>query len=154
MSDTTTVRGNDMVEIVTFYVKNTLLGVDIQTIQEIHPPQEATQVPHADEEVLGVMNLRGEVITVLDLAGILHIPTTQTNREGHTIVMDFEEEKIGLRIDRLGEVVRAAHKDIETTPANVTTIDPRYIAGVHKTETDLIVLLNAEEVCFGEKQTV
>ncbi len=86
----------DSLQIVTFEVGKTLLALDIATVQEINRSLRVTKVPHAPREVLGVTNLRGEVITILDLHVVLGIKTTEKTSASRNLIVNFDGELFGL----------------------------------------------------------
>ena len=109
----------------TFYVGDLLMGIDIQQVQEINRQVEMTGVPHAPEHVRGVVNLRGEVVTVLDLQIILGLGSTSVTGRSRNVIVDLNGEKTGLLVDRIADVVIAQSSEIESPPANVSGIDGR-----------------------------
>ena len=138
--------GSKTVELATFYVGDSLCGMDILKVQEINKLLEMTEVPLAPEYVKGILNLRGQIVTVIDLGCKLKLLDTDTDRETRNIIVDFNGEYIGLLVDRIGEVERADEDNIEPPPANIGGIQGRYFEGVLKKENSLICILNIEEI--------
>ncbi len=139
-------------EYVTFCVADTLLGVDICQVEEINRLVDLTTVPHAPKYVRGVINLRGDVVTVVDLRTILGLPPTETIQQSRTVVVGSKDEKIGLLVDRIGDVVKARDSQIDAPPANLGGMDGRLCKGVYKSDTELLVTLDVEAVLAGEPQ--
>lgn len=133
----------------TFHVGDLLLGVDIQQVQEINRQLDLTPVPHAPHNVRGVINLRGEVATVIDLRRLLGLPPAEVTRESRNVIVHSHGEAIGLWVDRIADILTIDASEIEAPPANVNGIDGRFLAGVHSTPTSIIVLLDIEHV-LGE----
>lgn len=141
-----TKTNREELEFATFYVGDILLGIDIQEVQEINKHLEITRVPHVPEYVRGVINLRGEVVTVLNLRNILALGQTEFTDQTRLVVITNNEENIGLLVDRIADVVIANTGEIEPAPANVSGIDGRFFQGVYKLEHDLLVILHTEEI--------
>jgi purine-binding chemotaxis protein CheW len=136
----------DSQEYVTFRIGGMLMGIDILQVQEINQYLDITAVPHSPEQVLGVINLRGEVVTVLDLALILGMPASSIEPTSRNLIVNAADEKIGVLVDGLADVVYADDEDIEQAPANVSNIDGHYIKGIYKLDNDLLILLNPDEI--------
>jgi purine-binding chemotaxis protein CheW len=106
MSATATVhRRTSEQQVATFYVGEILLGIDIQSIQEINRHVSTTLVPHAPREVKGVINLRGEVVTVMDLRTILDLEPIEVDLRTRNIIVQTGTERVGLLVDRVADVV-------------------------------------------------
>ena len=134
------------VELVTFYVNGLLLGAEIRYVEEINRHLDFTPVPDAPESVRGVMNLRGEVVTVLDLRTILGLGRTEAAKDTRNVILSVAGERTGLLVDRIADVVNARRDAIEASPANVTGVEGRFFQGVHKLERELLMVLNVAEV--------
>jgi purine-binding chemotaxis protein CheW len=134
---------------VTMYVGDMLLGVDIAIADEINRHVDVTPVPHAPGFVCGVLNLRGEVVTVVDLRMILGFPPTQAHRNSRTVIVRSAGEKIGLRVDRVADVVRARTAQIAPVPPNLAGVDGRLFKGVFRLTSELLVVLDIEVALAG-----
>jgi purine-binding chemotaxis protein CheW len=128
---------------VTFCAGDLLLGVPIEQVEEINRMADPTPVPHAPECVRGVINLRGEVVTVVDLRTVLGFDPLEAGRETRNVILNFNGEHVGLIVDRMADVVSAASGEIDRPPAN---IEGRFYCGVYKLESELMVLLDVENV--------
>ncbi|MDP6556393.1 MAG: chemotaxis protein CheW [Pirellulaceae bacterium] len=151
-SETASATGTTETELVTFRVGDMLMGVDIRQVEEINRHVQVTAVPHAREYVRGVINLRGEVVTVVDLRTVLGLPPVEITKQTRTVVVRSKDEQIGLRVDRIGDVVKARTDEIDAPPANFGGLDGRLCKGVYKLETDLLVLLDVEAALVVEPQ--
>jgi purine-binding chemotaxis protein CheW len=147
MKQPTAIQGkNKTVELASFYVGNALCGMDILNVQEINKNIEMTKVPQAPEYVLGVLNLRGRIVTVIDLGRKVGLSSTKLSRESRNIVVDSKDEYIGLLVDRIADVELAEWDKVEPAPANIGGVQGRFFEGVFKTSHSLIGILNVEEV--------
>ncbi len=133
-------------EFATFYLGELLLGIDIHRMQEINRHLEVTRVPHAPEYVSGVVNLRGEVVTILDLRRILGLEPREATRQSRNIVVNSSSEQIGLLVDRIADVVSARGGEIDPPPAHLHGVDGKYFTGVYKLETELLVILDIDNL--------
>jgi len=134
----------DGLEFSAFYVADLLIGVNILQVEEINRHVTLTPVPHAPECVRGVINLRGEVVTVMDLRTILGLPPGTISASTRNVVVNSRGEQIGLLVDRIADVVKAQSDAIEPTPANVSGVDGRFFKGVVKLEKELMVILDVD----------
>lgn len=135
-----------MLELATFYVGDALCGIDILNIQEINKQTEVTVVPQSADYVKGVLNLRGKIVSVIDLGQKIGLSPIQTHKDNRNIIVNSHDEHIGLLVDRISDVMVAESAGIEKPPANIGGIQGRYFQGVFKTERSLIGILDIEEV--------
>ena len=142
--------GSKSVELATFYVGDSLCGMDILKVQEINKLLEMTEVPLAPDYVKGILNLRGQIVTVIDLGSKLKLADTETGGDTRNIIVNSNGEYIGLLVHKIGDVERTEVEDIEPPPANIGGIQGRYFEGVFKKENSLIGILNVEEVLKEE----
>ena len=96
----------------TFYVGDLLLGVNICQVQEINRQLDATKVPHAPKEVHGVINLRGDVATVIDLRTVLGMPPVEDSRNSRTLIVQSHGESIGILVDRISDILTISSEEI------------------------------------------
>ncbi len=133
-------------ELATFYVGKALCGIDILNIQEINKHFEVTTVPQAPDYVVGVLNLRGKIVTILDLGKKLGLSQIQSNKISRNIIVRSQDELIGLIVDSISDVVTADHEKIEPAPSNIGGMKGKFFKGVMKTQSTLIGILDIEEV--------
>jgi purine-binding chemotaxis protein CheW len=137
---------NDQVQFATFYVGELLMGVDIRLVQEINRQLEMTPVPNAPCHVRGVINLRGEVATVIDLRTVLGLPPAEQTRDTRNLIVHSQGEAIGLLVDRISDILTIHPDQISESPSNVDGVDGKFFLGVHTLEKDICVLLDVEQV--------
>ncbi len=138
------------IQCASFYVDDALLGIPIQQIDEINRHVDFTPVPHAPPHVRGVINLRGEVVTVLDLRTILHGKPTEITRFTRNVVLSINGERAGLLVDRVADVVAVSGDQVEPPPANARGAAGRYFQGLFKMERELLVILDVPSVLAGD----
>ena len=141
---------SDTVELASFYVGEALCGMDILKVQEINKLIEMTRVPQAPEYVLGILNLRGEIITIVDLGKKLGLKSTEMSHKTRNIIVNSNGEHIGLMVEQISDVVQARFERIEAPPANIGGVQGKYFTGVLKTKDRLIGILDVEKVLEEE----
>ncbi len=134
----------------TFYVGNLLLGIDISQVQEINRQLDVTDVPQAPKFVRGVINLRGEVTTVIDLRTILGLEQTEVTEDSRNLILNFQGETLGFLVDKISDILALSSSEVEPPPTNIKGIQGKYFLGVHALETEILVLLNLDAVLAEE----
>ena len=130
---------------VTFYVGDVLIGIDITGVDEINRHVEVTPVPHAPPFVCGVFNLRGDVVTAVDLHVILGISQDASDAaRTRTVIVRSKDEQIGLRVSRIADVVTVRSDAVDPVPPNFSSADSRFFQGVFKMENELLNLLDVD----------
>ncbi len=133
-------------ELATFLIGDSLIGIDIKQVQEINRNLQLTRVPQAAAEVRGVVNLRGDVVTVVDLRVIFGLDSIEIDRNSRNIIVADAEERIGLLVDGIADVVHINSDQIDSPPANLRGVSGRFFRGVHQLENDLLLILDTERV--------
>ncbi|MFO7912127.1 MAG: chemotaxis protein CheW [Desulfotignum sp.] len=133
-------------EFSTFYVGGALCGINILNIQEINKHFDITRVPQAADYVKGILNLRGRIVTIIDLGAKLGLEPVTENKDNRNIIVNSDDEHIGLLVDAIKDVVSARQDDIEPSPSNIGGVKGKFFQGVLKTEKDLIGILDIDEV--------
>jgi purine-binding chemotaxis protein CheW len=139
-------------ELIVFQVGDILCGTEILHIQEINKQLDITPVHHAPSYVRGVLNLRGQIITVIDLRKKFNIPSRPLDDEMRIVIVRFHGESIGLLVDGVQDVLRAEAEDIEPSPGHLSGISGAYFAGIYKMPRGLVAILNFEGLlaCKGK----
>lgn len=130
----------------TFYVGHMLLGIDIGVVQEINRHSGFTRVPHAPEYVRGVINLRGEVATVINLRTVLGLPNAESQRDSRNLIVHHRGESIGLVVDQISDILTIQDDDVTAPPSNVGGVDGRLMKGVYTLDSAIVVLLDIDQV--------
>jgi purine-binding chemotaxis protein CheW len=138
------------VELATFYIGDALCGMDILKVQEINKLMEMTKVPQAPEYVTGILNLRGQIVTVVDLGNKLGLSATDLNESSRNIIVNSANEYIGLLVSRISDVVAADMEKVEKPPANIGGLQGSFFKGVFKTKDRLIGILDVDKVLAEE----
>ncbi len=145
MAEASAINKN-IIELATFYVGDALCGMDILKVQEINKLMEMTMVPQAPDYVTGILNLRGQIVTIIDLGQKLGLGNAEISSESRNIIVNTPGEHVGLLVSRISDVVMADPDKIEPPPANMRGIQGDFFTGVYKTENRLIGILDIKEV--------
>ncbi|MBU1138081.1 MAG: chemotaxis protein CheW [Proteobacteria bacterium] len=136
----------NIVELATFYVGDALCGMDILQIQEINKLMMMTKVPQAPEYVLGILNLRGQIVTVIDLGKKLGMGETEASPDARNVIVNSTGSSVGLLVKKIGDVVAVDMVNKEHSPANMSGIQGKYFTGVYKRDNSLIGILDIDKV--------
>lgn len=146
MAENTVESTSDDLEFSTFYVGGALCGINILNIQEINKHFEITRVPQASDYIEGILNLRGRIVTIIDLGKKLGLTPVNKDKDNRNLIVNSDDEHIGLLIDSISDVVIAKADDIEPAPSNIGGLKGKFFQGVIKTEKQLIGILDIDEV--------
>ena len=146
MEESSQQLNQNLIELSTFLVGDALCGMDILTIQEINKLIDMTSVPQAPSYVLGILNLRGQIITSIDLGKKLGLGETEMSEDPRNIIVNSRGEHIGLMVRKISDVVQADKDKFEPPPSNMGGIQGEFFTGVYKTESKLIGILDVEKV--------
>lgn len=131
---------------VIFKLANQFYGIDIYNVQVIEKVSSFTRVPNAESFVKGVINLRGEVVPVINLGERFGIASSDDNHESRIIIVSIKDILIGLVVDSSSEVLTLNKDDIDDTPALGEKATEDYIKCIGKKDGRLIMLLDLEKV--------
>ena len=137
---------DETIQYVTIYISEQLFGLPISRVHDVFVPESVTRVPLSQAEIAGVLNLRGRIVTAIDMRKRLGLVPLEDRSNLMAIGIEFKEESYGLIIDSVGEVLDLSETSREAVPSN---LDPRWAdiaAGVHRLETELMVILDVDRV--------
>jgi len=145
-----------LMQLVGFGVANEKFGVDILMVQEILRSAEVTAVPNSPEFVEGVLNLRGNIVPVIDLRKRLNLYDEETSqKKSWVLILNIENRVVGFIVDHVTEVLKIEEDSIETAPDIIVAgLESQYIQGVCKIDDGLIIILDFDLVLFNEEQKV
>ncbi len=138
----------------TFNVGNEIYGLKLKQAKEIIKPPKITNVPNTEEYILGVINLRGQVIPVINLKNKLGLNENFTAEEKSKkiVVINIENMLIGLYVDGVNEVIKLSVDEIEGVSDNRSGIREEFIQGVSSFGDSLIIVLDINNLLFDEKE--
>jgi purine-binding chemotaxis protein CheW len=136
-----------MSQLSTFHVGKYLFGVDVSLVQEVVRLQQITPVPLAAPEIAGLINLRGEVLTAIDLSARLGLPPPgESDREPVNVVVRVDDEPVSLLVDEIGGVLEVSQVPFEQTPSTVDERVRDLLLGAYTLPDRLLLALNAQAV--------
>lgn len=133
------------IQMVVFRLGSEEFGVDISQVREIIKVPAITRIPNSPSFIEGVINLRGQITTVMDLRKRLGINTSKTN-ENRIIIVEVGKNTIGMIVDSVTEVLRLLSEDIEDASHLASGVEAEYIRGVGKLKDRLLILLDLNKV--------
>lgn len=142
--------GEKTLQISTFYVGDVLYGIDINRVQEINKLSDITSVPLSPAFVRGVVNLRGRIVTIIDLGYKLTKKPTNDTSDTKNIIVESKGEYIGLMVDRIWDVVQAESDALSPPPANIGGVQGKLFKGVIQRDRELVGILDIERILAEE----
>ena len=135
-----------VIEYVTVMLDGQLFGLPISRVQDVFMPDRLTRVPLASPEIAGVLNLRGRIVTAIDLRRRLGMPARTDGGAPMAVGIELRGESYGVLIDSVGEVMKLAEETREPNPVNLDARLARASAGVHRLDGQLLVILDVDRV--------
>ncbi|MDX2073000.1 MAG: chemotaxis protein CheW [Alphaproteobacteria bacterium] len=129
---------------VTMRIDRQLFGVPVRHVRDVLRRQNITRIPLAPAEVAGSLNLRGRIVTVIDLRTRLRLLANESATAGMFVVVDHRGELYSLMVDTVGEVMTVAAGAIEKTPANLGGAWQDVATGIYKLDGELLVIIDVE----------
>ena len=144
-SKTETIEGA-VAEYVTAMIGGQLFGLPISRVQDVFMPDRITRVPLSVPEIAGVLNLRGRIVTAIDMRRRLGLPPRTDDKPSMAIGIELKGESYGLLIDNVGEVMKLGDDTQESNPVNLDSRLARVSGGVHRLDGQLMVILDVDFV--------
>lgn len=139
-------------QLVVFKIGDEEFGVNIHQVREIVRLVPITPIPRAPGFIEGVVNLRGQILAVIDLAKKLDLVSQSRSEKTRIVVVEVEDNTVGMIVDEVTEVLRMSNTQIESTPSIIDSeINQKYITGVGKLEDKLLVLIDLKAVLSTEE---
>lgn len=137
--------------LVTFRLGSGEYAIDIMQAKEIIKMEKITLIPNAPYFVEGVINLRGNIIPIIDLKKRFNLEESEGDKNTGIIIAKIEDVDMGIMIDSVSKVVSMANSDIQPPPSMLQGIGQRYIKGVGKMEDKLLVVLDLDKLFTNEE---
>ncbi|MBM7623355.1 chemotaxis protein CheW [Sporohalobacter salinus] len=138
-------------QLIVFNLGGEEFGVKITRIQEIIRMKEITELPNSSEFMAGIINLRGDIISVIDLRSKFAI-TQEETKKTRIIIVEMDDQDVGLIVDSVSEVLRISSEDIEDAPDRVAGIRQEYLKGIGKIDDRIIILLALDKLLTAEEK--
>jgi purine-binding chemotaxis protein CheW len=136
----------DITEFVTFTIAGQIFGLPIERVQDVFKPVRMTRVPLAGAEIAGVLNLRGRIVTAIDMRNRLEVKKRQSSDAPMAIGLEAKGESFGLLVDAVGEVLKLPNTQREPNPVNLDRKLAVLSAGVYRLDGQLLVVLDVDRV--------
>ena len=135
-----------MTQYVTFRLDGALYGIEVNQVTEILHGEDITNVPLSPTAITGLVNLRGQIATMIDLRNQLHLPPREDPREAMMVVVVLDGETLSLMVDSIGDVREVDESDFEAPPDTLGQDMRELILGAYKLSDDLLLVLDVERV--------
>ncbi len=136
-----------MREFVTIYIADQIFGIPVSDIHEVFHPQAITCVPLAPPEIRGVLNLRGRIVTAIEVRNKLNLPPLENDGTNlMAIGVEIEDEAYGLIIDRVGDVLQLPEEECEAIPINMDPVWQKVSSGIYRLEKQLLIILDIKKL--------
>ncbi|MEX1221949.1 MAG: chemotaxis protein CheW [Idiomarina sp.] len=158
MSDSRTVKkatdidaNDEVLQWVTFRLEEETYGINVMQVQEVLRYSEIAPVPGAPDYVLGIINLRGNVVTVIDTRTRFGLSTTEVTDSTRVVIIEADKQVIGIMVDSVAEVVYLKKSDIDSAPNVGTEESAKFIQGVSNREGELLILVDLNKLLNDEE---
>lgn len=131
---------------VSFWLDGQLIGVPVIAVQEVLNPQNIARPPRARKEIAGLLNLRGQIVTAVDLRRRLGLPPNPSEEGSMNVVVQHNDEPFSFLVDEVGEVINVSHDLLKPVPPTLDNHWQAVTAGVFWLEEHLLVVLNVAAV--------
>jgi purine-binding chemotaxis protein CheW len=153
METNTDIGGEGFTEYVTATIGGQLFGLPISRVQDVFLPDRLTPVPLSSPDIAGILNLRGRIVTVIDMRCRLGVPKRDSDRPPMAVGVECRSESYGLLIDDIGEVMKLPDSAREVNPVNLDVRLSQVSSGVYRLDSQLLVILNVDRVLHVGPET-
>ncbi|MDH5518797.1 MAG: chemotaxis protein CheW [Gammaproteobacteria bacterium] len=141
----------DPLQCVTFRLEGEVYGINVMLVQEVLRVTEIAPVPGAPDFVLGIINLRGNVVTVIDTRKRFALPAKEMDDSTRIVIIESDQQTVGIVVDGVSEVVNVSRADIETAPSVGNDETARYIEGVVSRGDELLILVDLNKLLTDDE---
>lgn len=136
---------------VTFRLEDETYGINVMQVQEVLRYSEIAPVPGAPSYVLGIINLRGNVVTVIDTRQRFGLPSEEVTDNTRIVIIEADKQVVGILVDSVAEVVYLRQSEIETTPNVGNEEAAKFIQGVCNKNDELLILVDLEKMMTAQE---
>lgn len=136
----------DTRQLCTFTLDGLLFGVEVVNVQEVIRYQEMTKIPLASAVVRGLINLRGQIVTAIDMRARLGLPALAEDHQPMNVVLRTGDGVVSLLVDEIGDVLELDGRDFERPPETLSGVFREVLTGVYKLQSGLLLLLDGERI--------
>ena len=128
----------------TLYLDGLTFGVEVRSVQEVLRHLDMTRVPLAHPVIKGLINLRGQLVTAIDMRRRLELPARDPNIEPMNVIIRTEDGPVSFLVDRIGDVLAMDDKDFEVPPGTLSGVGKQLVKGAYKLKDGLLLILDIE----------
>jgi purine-binding chemotaxis protein CheW len=150
-SNKKTVENDEVLQWVTFKLENEVYGINVMQVQEVLRYSEIAPVPGAPLYVLGIINLRGNVVTVIDTRSRFGLESCDVTDNTRVVVIESEKQVIGILVDSVAEVVYLKASDIDVAPNVGNEESTQFIQGVSNRDGELLILVDLDKLLSDDE---
>ena len=153
MANTAQSRSSDdpVIQWVTFQLAGETYGINVMQVQEVLRVTEIAPVPGAPDYVLGIINLRGNVVTVIDTRLRFGLSTKEMDDSTRIVIIEAEDQVVGILVDSVAEVVDLRASEIEAAPNVGTEESSKFIQGVASVDSELLIIVDLNKLLTDEQ---
>jgi len=151
MSDAAEAMSDPLIQWVTFRLDSEKYGINVMQVQEVLRMTDIAPVPGAPDYVLGIINLRGNVVTVIDTRLRFGLPEQEADDATRIVIIEADNQVVGILVDSVAEVVDLRMSEIDTAPNVGNDESSRYIQGVASLREELLILVDVNKLLSDEE---
>ncbi|MFW0776439.1 MAG: chemotaxis protein CheW [Rickettsiales bacterium] len=129
---------------VTICINKQMLGIPVEYVRDVLREQHVTTIPLSPPEVAGSLNLRGRIVTVINMRHRLRLPAAEEGATNMFVVVEYNNELYSLMVDSVGDVLTVSNAEIEKAPSNIAGAWKEVASGVYKLPEELLVIVSVE----------
>ncbi|MGY5449866.1 chemotaxis protein CheW [Agarivorans sp. MS3-6] len=145
------VAEDEVLQWVTFQLESETYGINVMQVQEVLRYTEIAPVPGAPDYVLGIINLRGNVVTVIDTRSRFGLPSSDITENSRIVIIEAESQVIGILVDSVAEVVYLRSSEIDSAPNVGTEESAKFIQGVSNRDGQLLILVDLNKLLSDDE---
>ena len=142
---------DEVLQWVTYRLDEETYGINVMQVQEVLRYTEIAPVPGAPDYVLGIINLRGNVVTVIDTRSRFGLPPTETTDNSRIVIIESDEQVVGILVDSVAEVVYLRSSEIDSAPNVGTEESTKFIQGVSNQKGELLILVDLNKLLSDDE---
>lgn len=139
----------EQVQFCTFTVGDYFLGVNVANVQEVVRNQNVTPIPMSSDGILGIINLRGQAITAMDIRHYLKLENNSEGKQPMSIVVKYDKDQASFPVDKIGDVIALNKRGAEPAPAHLNPDIKRFIKCVYEYEGNSLLVLDGKKITSG-----
>lgn len=151
MNQAAQATNDSVLQCVTFRLDNEIYGINVMQVQEVLRVTEIAPVPGAPHYVLGIINLRGNVVTVIDTRERLGLDAKEVDESTRIVIIEADKMVVGILVDAVAEVVDLRSSEIESAPSVGNDESSKYIQGVASRDGELLILVDLNKLLNDEE---